>query len=115
MNANNRIYDVSFVNKRISIIYIPYLITLILAIPLHIINATLEEGLNAKLLIGRLIINIGMIVAKHFSLDKGIVVLPLTILFFSISMCGACLIHNFAEWLLSFFEKNNKHLITSRK
>ena len=62
LDANNTSWDVLFVKKRISKIYIPYLITLILAVPLHIYNDKLNEGsLNIKLLIGRLIINIGMI------------------------------------------------------
>lgn len=62
LNVNNGIQNVHFVKKRISKIYIPYLITMILAIPLYIYNVTLEEELlNVKLLMGRLIINIGMI------------------------------------------------------
>lgn len=61
LDANNRILDISFVKKRISKIYLPYLITLLLAIPLYIINAEHGEGLNVKLLISRLIINISMI------------------------------------------------------
>lgn len=61
LNTNNRIQDFNFVKKRISKIYIPYLITLMLAIPLHIINVTLEEGINVKLFISRLIINISMV------------------------------------------------------
>lgn len=61
LDANNRIQDVSFVKKRISKIYIPYLICLMLAIPLHIFNVSQEEGLNVKLFISRLIINISLI------------------------------------------------------
>ncbi len=62
LNANNRIQDLQFIKKRISKIYIPYLITMVLAIPLYIYTITLEEGLlNVKLLISRLLINVGMI------------------------------------------------------
>ena len=43
-------------------------------------------------LIHYLVINYGMIAAKHFGFDKGIAVLPLTILFFAISFYGACMI-----------------------
>ena len=52
-------------------------------------------------LIHYLVINYGIIAAKHFRLDKGIAIFPLTILFYAISLCGARLIHSFAEWLLS--------------
>ena len=62
LNAKNSIQDVLFVKKRISKIYIPYLITLILAIPLYIFNTISgEDFINIRLLITRLIINIGMI------------------------------------------------------
>ena len=62
LNEKNSIRDVRFVRKRISNIYIPYLITTVLAIPLHIMNVISWEGsINVKLLISRLIINIGMI------------------------------------------------------
>lgn len=52
-----------------------------------------------------MVIEYGMIAAKHFSLNKGIVVLPLTILFFAISLGGAYLIHNITEWLLLIWNK----------
>ena len=62
VNANDFCQDVQFVKKRLKKIYIPYLITLILAIPLYIFDAVLIEGaLNVPLMISRLIINIGMI------------------------------------------------------
>ena len=62
LSENNIKQDIRFVKKRISKIFIPYLITIILAIPLYIVNVKLEEGFfNVKLLICRLIINIGMI------------------------------------------------------
>ena len=62
VNENNIIQDVQFIKKRISKIFIPYLITMILAIPLYIYTVTFEEGLfSIKLFISRLIINIGMI------------------------------------------------------
>ena len=62
VNENDILQDLLFVNKRIQKIYIPYLITLILAIPLYIFDVTLKEGLlNVKLLICQLIINAGMI------------------------------------------------------
>lgn len=61
LNINNRSKDVSFIKKRISKVYTPYLITLLLAIPLYIIKTVYGEGLNVKLLINRLIINAAMI------------------------------------------------------
>ncbi len=61
LNDNNMVQDISFVKKRLSKIYVPYLITMILAIPLYNITVIREEGVNAKLMISRLIINIGMI------------------------------------------------------
>ena len=62
LDANSISRDIHFVKKRISKIYIPYLITTILAIPLYTYNVTLGEGsLNTKLLICRLIINICMV------------------------------------------------------
>ena len=61
LDTNNRIQDFSFVKKRISKIYIPYIITLLLAIPLYVINAARGEGINVKLLISQLIINISMV------------------------------------------------------
>ncbi len=62
LNGKDMARDVRFVRKRISKLYIPYLITMILAIPLYIINVTSAEGsLSVKLLITRLLINIGMI------------------------------------------------------
>ena len=50
-------------------------------------------------LIHYMVINYGMIAAGHFGLDKGIAVLPLTVLFFAISLYGAGLIHSFSGWL----------------
>lgn len=62
LHANNALQDLRFVRKRIQKIYIPYLISLILALPLYVITVTSGEGsLDVKLLISRLIINIGMI------------------------------------------------------
>lgn len=61
LNINNRSQDIYFVKKRISKVYIPYLITLLLAIPLYIINCASIRVLNVKLLISRLIINAAMI------------------------------------------------------
>ena len=61
LNKKNRIQDINFVKKRISKIYLPYLITLVLAIPLYINIVMHEEGFSIRLLISRLIINIGMI------------------------------------------------------
>ena len=61
VNINNRIQDINFVKKRISKIYSPYLITMLLALPLYFINVIRAEGFNAKLLISRLIINISMV------------------------------------------------------
>ena len=61
LDANSLSRDVYFEKKRISKIYVPYLITLILAVPLHIYHVELDEGsLSIELLIRRLIINIGM-------------------------------------------------------
>ena len=62
LDANNISQDIHFIKKRISRIYIPYLITMIVAIPWYIVNATPGDGaLDIKLLISRLIINIGMV------------------------------------------------------
>ena len=62
VNVYDRFQDVQFVKKRIQKIYIPYLITLLLAIPLYIMTAQTAEGvLDVKLLISRLIINASMI------------------------------------------------------
>ena len=62
LNAESIRLDVHFVKKRISKIYIPYLLTMFLAIPLFIFQvAPIEGSLNAKLLVSRLIINIGMV------------------------------------------------------
>ena len=44
-------------------------------------------------LIHYLVIQYGIIAAKYFGLDQGIAVLPLTILFFAVSLGGAYLIH----------------------
>ena len=52
-----------------------------------------------------MVIQYGMIAAKHFRLDNGIGVLPLTILIFAISLGGAYLIHNITEWLLFIWNK----------
>ena len=52
-------------------------------------------------LVHYLVIHYGMIAANHFGLDKGIAVMPLALLFFALSLCGACLIHSFTDWLLS--------------
>ncbi len=62
VNDNTVNQDLNFVKKRISKIYIPYILTMVLAIPLYIFNYLIEEGaFSVKLLISRLIINIGMI------------------------------------------------------
>ena len=61
-------------------------------------------------LIHYLVINYGMIATKSFNLDNGIAVLPITILFYAISLCGACLIHSFTEWFLSVLRRKNEHL-----
>ena len=62
MNEYSMIRDVQFVKRRISKIYIPYLLTMILAVPLYIHSSLSREGsLNVRLLITRVIINIGMI------------------------------------------------------
>ncbi|MBR3020285.1 MAG: acyltransferase [Clostridia bacterium] len=54
--------DVRFVKKRMSRIYIPYLITMVLAVPWYIHNAALGDGsLNAGLMILHLLFNIGMV------------------------------------------------------
>ena len=56
-------------------------------------------------LIHNLVIKYGMIAAKQFRLDQGSAVLLLTILFFAISLCGACLIHSISGWLLKALRK----------
>ncbi len=62
LNADNIKQDVRFVKNRFSKIYIPYLITTILAIPWYIFIVSLGEGsVNVKLLLIRLVINIGMV------------------------------------------------------
>ena len=62
LDENSIREDIHFVKKRISKIYIPYLITMIMAIPWYIFQATSKDGfLNVKLLLCRLIINTGMI------------------------------------------------------
>ena len=63
VNGNRFSQDVQFVKNRISRIYIPYLITLILSVPLYIFDVAKEGALNVPLLVIRLIINIGMIQA----------------------------------------------------
>ncbi len=55
-----------------------------------------------------LVIQYGMIAAKHYGLNKGIVVLPLTILFFAISLYGAYLIHSFTGWLLLILKRRKQ-------
>lgn len=62
LNENNLVQDAQFIKKRISKIYIPYLITMILAIPLYVFNGiSRDNSLNIQLLVNRLIINLGMI------------------------------------------------------
>ena len=56
-----------------------------------------------------LVIKYGMLTVKHVGLDKGVAVLPVTILFFAISLCGACMIHYFAKWLLLALGQKNRH------
>lgn len=56
-------------------------------------------------LIHHLVINYGMIAAKYLGLDKGIAFFPLTILYLVLSLCGAFILHSFAEWLLLAFRK----------
>lgn len=51
-------------------------------------------------LVHYLVINYGVIAANHFGFGTGITAIPLAILFFVLSLCGACLIHSFSEWLL---------------
>ena len=62
-------------------------------------------------LIHYLVIQYGMITAKHYGFDQGIAVLPLTILIFAISLCGAYVIHNSAEWLLLCLRKKKQTLV----
>ena len=62
LNANSISQDIQFVKKRISKIYIPYLITMILAIPLYISQVKQGGGtLSTGIMISRLIINTGMV------------------------------------------------------
>ena len=62
LDANSIIQDANFVKKRISKIYIPYLLTMIMAIHLHISQVVSQEGtLSTKLLVSQLVINIGMV------------------------------------------------------
>lgn len=56
-------------------------------------------------LIHYLIINYGVIAAKRSGLNPGIGVIPLTVLFFVLSLCGARLLHSFSEWLLAALGK----------
>ena len=56
-------------------------------------------------LIHYLVINYGIIAANHFGLDMGIAAIPLTLLFFVLSLYGACLIHSFTEWILAALRK----------
>ena len=54
--------DIRFVKKRVLKLYLPYLVTMILALPLHIINFTAWEGsLDVRLLLTRLCINLAMV------------------------------------------------------
>ena len=60
--ANSMIRDILFLKRRVSIIYIPYIITMILAIPLHILDVSSGgELLNGKSLMIRLLLNAGVI------------------------------------------------------
>ena len=59
-------------------------------------------------LVHYLVIHYGIIAAKHFGFDNGIIVLLLTILFFVISLFGAYLIHSFTERLLKAFGKKKQ-------
>ena len=62
LNENSISQDFHFIKRRLSKIYVPYIITMILAIPLYILNVTAGENpLNVKLLIVRLLINTGLI------------------------------------------------------
>ena len=56
-------------------------------------------------LVHYMVINYGMIAAKHLGINEGIAVLPLTVLYLVASLLGACLIYYFAEWLLSALRK----------
>ena len=56
-------------------------------------------------LVHYLVINYGMIAANHYGLDTGRAAIPLTLLFFALSLCGAYLIHSFSEKLLSALKK----------
>ena len=56
-------------------------------------------------LVHYLVINYGMIAANHYGLDTGRAAIPLTLLFFALSLCGAYLIHSFSEKLLSALRK----------
>ena len=58
-----------------------------------------------------LVIHYGMIAANHFGLGNGIAVIPLTLLFFVLSLYGARLLHSFAEWVLLAFGKEKQALI----
>lgn len=57
-----------------------------------------------------LVIQYGIIAAKYFRFDQGFAILPLTILIFAISLCGAYVIHNSAEWLLLCLRKKKQIL-----
>lgn len=58
-------------------------------------------------LVHYLVIKYGIMAARHFGLDKGAAVMPLTLLFFALSLYGAFLIRSFTEWLLSAYRKKN--------
>ena len=58
-------------------------------------------------LIHHLVIQYGMMAAEHFGIDKGLAILPLTFLFFTISLYGACLIHHLTDRLLPALRKEN--------
>ena len=58
-----------------------------------------------------LVIHYGMLAASHLGLDKGLAVIPLTLLFLALSLYGACLIHSFTEWLLSDLGRKNNFFL----
>lgn len=62
-------------------------------------------------LVHYLIINYGILAANHFGFDKGMAVIPLTFLFFALSLFGACLIHSVSEWILLAIRKENNKTV----
>ena len=54
------------------------------------------------------VISYGMLAAAHFDLDKGIAVLPLTLVFLALSLWGARLIHTLSERLLAAFRREKQ-------